>query len=198
MVGQSAENSEPLQFPFTFFCGVHDGSEALRPLSFPVVRFDLHFEGGVGADALVAVDVVQRFRVRHPCRQPPLGAFLAERQDVAKAVSVLIVPQCWLGGEQNARGALVGSNERDFAPSAMFGSTAYRNGNHGARFVKEMTSPPGPLPASGGGVVLLTYRPVDDQLVGRSSASAQPRWCHSRCCQVPKQKQTAQGGLKER
>lgn len=96
LVGQNVVNLELLPFPFTFFCGVHDGGEALRPLSFPVVRFDLHFKGGVGADALIAVDVVQRFRVRHPRRQPPLGAFLAERQDVAKTVSVLIVPQCWL------------------------------------------------------------------------------------------------------
>lgn len=96
LVGQNVVNLELLPFLFTFFCGVHDGGEALRPLSFPVVRFDLHFKGGVGADALIAVDVVQRFRVRHPRRQPPLGAFLAERQDVAKTVSVLIVPQCWL------------------------------------------------------------------------------------------------------
>lgn len=101
--------------------------------------------------------------------------------------------------EQNARGALVGSNEQDFALSSVFGSTAYQNCNHGARFAKEMTcaASPGPLPAAEGGVVLLTYRPVDDQLVGSSSASAEPRWCHSRCCRVPKQKQTAQGGLKE-
>lgn len=52
-------NSESPQSLFTFFCRVHDGSEALRSLSFPVVRFDLHFEGGVGTNALIAVDVVQ-------------------------------------------------------------------------------------------------------------------------------------------
>lgn len=52
-------NSESLQSLFTFFCRVHDGSEALWSLSFPVVCFDLHFEGGVGTDALIAVDIVQ-------------------------------------------------------------------------------------------------------------------------------------------
>lgn len=62
----------------TFFCRVHDGSEALGALSFPVVCFDLHFEGGVGPDALVAVHVVQGLCVRHPCGEPPLGALLAK------------------------------------------------------------------------------------------------------------------------
>lgn len=192
-------NSESPQSPFTFFCRVHDGGEALWPLSFPVVRFDLHFEGRVGTDALVTVDVVQRFCVRHPCCQPPLGAFLAKRQDVAKAISVLIVPQRWLCGGQKERGALVSSNERDFELSTAFGSTPYQNCNCSTYFPKEMARapPPGPLPASTAGAVLPAYRPVDDQLVGSPSASAEPRWCHSRCCRVPTQKQTAQVGLRK-
>lgn len=102
-------------------------------------------------------------------------------------------------GGWKERGALVRSNEQDFGLSTVFGSTTHQNCNCSTDFRKEMACAPplGPLPASTAGAVLLTYCPVDDQLVGSPSASAEPRWCHSRCCRVPKQKQTAQVGLRK-
>lgn len=76
----------------TFLCRVHEGSEALGPIPAAVVAADLDLEGRVGPDALVAVDEVLGVGAGHPGALPAGAALPAEGQQVAEAVSVLVLP----------------------------------------------------------------------------------------------------------
>lgn len=76
----------------TFLCRVHDGSEALGPIPLAIVASDLDLKGCVGMDAVVAVDEVLGISTGHPGRLPTGAALPAEGQQVAEAVSILVLP----------------------------------------------------------------------------------------------------------
>lgn len=80
------------QRPPTLLSGVHKRSEALGPIPTAVVAADLDLEGRVRPDALVAVDEVLGVGAKHPRGLPARAALPAEGQQVAEAVSVLVLP----------------------------------------------------------------------------------------------------------
>ena len=95
----------------TFLSRVHQRGEALGPIPAAVVAADLDLEGRVGLDAVIAVDEVPGVGARHPGGLPAGAALPAEGQQVAEAVSVLVLPRHGLGGESvwHGRGAAVGA-----------------------------------------------------------------------------------------
>lgn len=82
----------------TFLSRVHQRGEALGPIPAAVVAADLDLEGRVGLDAVIAVDEVPGVGARHPGGLPAGAALPAEGQQVAEAVSVLVLPRHGLGG----------------------------------------------------------------------------------------------------
>lgn len=76
----------------TFLSRVHERSEALGSTPTAVVAADLDLKGRVGPDAVVAVDEVLGVGAGHPGSLPVRAALPAEGQQVAEAVSVLVLP----------------------------------------------------------------------------------------------------------
>ena len=86
----------------TFLSRVHDRGEALRPIPAVVVAADLDLKGRVRPDTLVAVDEVLGIGAGHPRGLPASAALPAEGQQVAEAVSVLVLPGHGLRGKSVA------------------------------------------------------------------------------------------------
>lgn len=78
--------------PPTLLSGEHERGETLGPIPTAVVAADLDFKGRVGPDTLVAVDEVLGVGAGHSGRLPARAALPAEGQQVAEAVSVLVLP----------------------------------------------------------------------------------------------------------
>jgi hypothetical protein len=76
----------------TFLRGVHERREAFRPIPTAVVAADLDLKGRVGPDAVVAVDEVLRVGAGHARGLPTGAALPAEGQQVAEAISILVLP----------------------------------------------------------------------------------------------------------